>query len=158
MRKEMVRRARLARTAASIVSVFAVLALANPALAGDTPLISQNPVGAAIALSVEPPAIGYCRDKDAGRAMTCAIEECEADGGQSCAAALWCAVAGQAGVMSGYNVQLGAANLFATCGQFSPEGVEAVLRAKCEIDARNAECAMMSVWSLDGVREDKAPR
>lgn len=133
------------------------LTLAVPALAEDG-AISQNPVGAAIALSVEPPAIGYCRDKDAGRAIACAVEECKADGGLSCAPDMWCAVAGAAGIMFGYNKELGASNLFATCGGFSREGVEAVLKAMCETDAHNVECGMVTYWSHDGVREDVEPQ
>ena len=149
--------ANIAFRIARIWRVLLGMPLAMPVMAQDA-IMSQNPVGAAIALSVEPPATGYCRDKDAGRAIACAMEECKADGGLSCAPDMWCAVAGAAGIMFGYNKELGASNLFATCGAFSREGVEAVLKAMCETDARNVECGMVTFWSHDGVREDVQPQ
>ena len=126
------------------------LALVSPAGAGDR-LVSENPIGAALAIAIEPAAIGYCRDHDAGRAMACALEECRADGGETCSLVEWCAVAGTAGVMFGYNIDIGMSGLFTACGGFSREGIEAILKAKCEVDARHHDCSMVIYWDHEGV-------
>jgi hypothetical protein len=137
--------------AVRILAAIVLCALLSPAATADEPLFSPNPIGAAIALSVDPTAVGYCRDHDAGRAIACALEECEADGGENCRAEHWCAVAGAAGVMSGTLAELGLSSLFAACGGLSQEGVEAILRAKCEVDAGHDDCSMVVTFDHEGV-------
>jgi hypothetical protein len=131
-------------------AIVLLITLAAPAAADDG-LISENPIGAALAISIEPAAIGYCRDHDAGRAMACALDECRADGGESCRVVEWCAVAGTAGIMFGYNTEIGMSALFPACGGFSREGIEAVLKAKCETDAQHSDCSMVVYWDHEGV-------
>ena len=117
----------------------------------------SSPVGAAIALSVEPAAIGYCRDRNREEAVACAMKACEADGGQSCQPVTWCHVAGAGGVMFGYNTEAGMSALFGACGAFGREGIEAILKARCSGDAKHADCAMVKFWDVDGAEIDIKP-
>ncbi len=125
---------------------------------GDAQAQTQSsPVGAAIALSVEPAAIGYCRDRNREEAVACAMKACEADGGQSCQPVTWCHVAGAGGVMFGYNTNVGMSALFGACGGFSREGIETILKARCSGDAKHADCAMVKFWDVDGAEIDVKP-
>ena len=139
------------------VFVLSVLIASHVASTDAFAQTQSRPVGAAIALSVEPAAIGYCRDRNREEAVACAMDACKADGGQSCQPVTWCHVAGVGGVMFGYNTNVGMSALFGACGGFSREGVEATLKAKCATDAKHDDCAMVKFWDVDGAEIDIKP-
>ncbi len=141
---------------AALLLALPVLLISSPVQAGSDDKLLENPVGTAIALSVEPAAAGHCRNRDMQEAVACAIAACEADGGLNCTPMTWCSYAGTAGIMFGYNMELGLSQLYTACGGFTREGLEAMLMARCATDAGASDCSLVRFWGADGV-EVKLP-
>jgi len=125
----------------AFLAISLAAASLNPALA------QSGPVGIGFAQAEE--GTWWCRDGDPGKALSCAIDKCQAgSGGQDCHPTRWCSPAGWSGLMTVWLPEFHSTTPL--CGASGEAALIGALKALCDGSPDVTRCDVIAIIDPDG--------